>query len=57
MGASLDASWFIGEERDIEEVERIQYSDNPLATGLFDAGGDVEIEEGKENIQDITETE
>lgn len=35
LGASLDISWVTGQERDFEEDEKIQYSDNPFATGLF----------------------
>ncbi|KAK7686415.1 hypothetical protein QCA50_010639 [Cerrena zonata] len=35
IGASLNDSWATGEEGDLEEDEEIQYSDNPLATGLL----------------------
>ena len=36
MGASLDTAWVTGQERHFEEDEETQYSDDPLATGLFD---------------------
>ncbi|KAK7684400.1 hypothetical protein QCA50_012347 [Cerrena zonata] len=50
LAASLEASWVTGEELDVEEQEEIQYSDNPLATGLL--GQDVESVKGDvENIQ------
>ena len=35
MGASLDTAWVTGQERHFEEDEETEYSDDPLATGLF----------------------
>ncbi|KAK7692452.1 hypothetical protein QCA50_004077 [Cerrena zonata] len=37
LGASLDSSWATGEESTFEEVDKIQYSDNPLVTGLLES--------------------
>lgn len=47
LGATLDDSWIIGRERDIED-EPVEYSGNPLATGLLSSvrsveGEDIEI--------------
>lgn len=50
MGATLNDSWATGEERNVED-EEIQYSDNPLATGLFHIGGGEEAERCKSNTQ------
>lgn len=37
MGASLANTWLTGRETNLEDFEEhIQYSDNPLATGLLD---------------------
>lgn len=55
FGASLDDSWATGEERDIEEEEEIQYSENPLATGLLNTGRNREDERVKENFGEISE--
>ena len=49
FGASLDASWATSQRTDSdteEDEDEIQYSDNPLATGLLD------LENKKQTIQD-----
>ena len=49
LGASLDASWATSQRTDSdteEDEDEIQYSDNPLATGLLD------LENKKQTIQD-----
>ncbi|KAK7693364.1 hypothetical protein QCA50_002932 [Cerrena zonata] len=43
MGTSLSTSWIVGNNRDAEN-EAIQYSDNPLMTGLLDTGDQTDIE-------------
>lgn len=53
IGASLDASWATGEERNFEEDEAIQYSNNPLVTGLLEAADDQEAERDECNASEI----
>lgn len=55
LGASLDGSWATGQERDIEEDIEIQYSNNPLATGLLSFERDSHVERLEENSGSITE--
>lgn len=34
MGTALTDTWISGRQRDVEEEQKIQYSDSPLGTGL-----------------------